>query len=774
VAFQRHAMNNLPVAAVVFTVQDAHSHFATATVTVPTIDPTQGDQSPVIEYIGSVSTSSFTQSDLLTANFRVYPWVGDETSVSDSSDATVLGSVTSGTCQANEQVKQATTNATAFLDNLPLGTNAPSMIIGQIVSQTSTPTSTNIWTGQTSGCQYTPTAVPATINAQPSPLAAPQYYINDPGSTYGTAVAVVDGSLNIPGTNTSGTCVAGEKMTQQTSSAIGYLISATGANSSGPMLLGQIVSGTLSGVATRTWTGGTSGCVFTQAVFTATTNVNTSVSNGLDANSCAVAESTYSQGTTPGGGACATIHGGAVKMAAFNNSTYTRNDVAGTMYLKQGYYNWTGATGTVSSTTANVWATITTFQSVTKSQVVIDQASGAFSFGAQCTSGSTSCSTPIHPKGVTFNIATSPATGVFDTTSYLWLDNTSITNNGNPTFYRVSQYYITQGQLPSVAGGLIPFSSATSDGPALLRGTDLTGLAGGGVNYYTMLGCINTSINAGLIFSNESASVTHTSTQPIMAFNKLYRVSVGSNIVVSSLNTTNGIIGGVFAQNVFENNAANEAVEVLRIAADTSTATPINNVMIWNNVIAGGRLNYSYDDTSSTVVLRNAWSTVGNLIDSDATKTDTFPTANAARVGNWSTLYGAGNRQSWAAQLSGGTTGWAPAGNYFPEFSGITSYMPAWSAMNTNGTSTTNPINGSTNTTINYFSYNSRSAYDGTNANAGEGDYRVLSNSKVVNSIPATQGVLPFDLAGIVRDNTGHGCGGAYECTTTPSQVFSW
>jgi hypothetical protein len=90
--FSQLPLNELPIACVIFSGQDAHNNVATSTIGVPTWDESIGgqakvaDQVPVIEYVGSVSTSTFTNHDQLTLCYRAYPWIGDETAVMDSCD----------------------------------------------------------------------------------------------------------------------------------------------------------------------------------------------------------------------------------------------------------------------------------------------------------------------------------------------------------------------------------------------------------------------------------------------------------------------------------------------------------------------------------------------------------------------------------------------------------------------------------------------------------------------------------------------------------------
>lgn len=85
VAFDRAARSGQPVRAVKYTVTDESADSVTATVTAATVDGGASDAVPVVEYIGTLDVSSLTQNDVLTANFQVFPWVGD--TPLDSADA---------------------------------------------------------------------------------------------------------------------------------------------------------------------------------------------------------------------------------------------------------------------------------------------------------------------------------------------------------------------------------------------------------------------------------------------------------------------------------------------------------------------------------------------------------------------------------------------------------------------------------------------------------------------------------------------------------------
>lgn len=84
VAFHRDGQSARPVRAVKFSATDG-IHTVETTVTTPTIDSSMPDEVPVIEYVGTLSTSTLDQGAEITCNFIAYPWVGDSTNVVDSS-----------------------------------------------------------------------------------------------------------------------------------------------------------------------------------------------------------------------------------------------------------------------------------------------------------------------------------------------------------------------------------------------------------------------------------------------------------------------------------------------------------------------------------------------------------------------------------------------------------------------------------------------------------------------------------------------------------------
>jgi len=96
VAFHRDARKNAQVACVVFSATDGTTT-VTQTVSAATVSGRTGDQNAVIVYACSLDITSLNNNALITLNAKVYPWLGNSSSVLDSSTNTPgLGSATRG------------------------------------------------------------------------------------------------------------------------------------------------------------------------------------------------------------------------------------------------------------------------------------------------------------------------------------------------------------------------------------------------------------------------------------------------------------------------------------------------------------------------------------------------------------------------------------------------------------------------------------------------------------------------------------------------------
>ena len=482
---------------------------------------------------------------------------------------------------------------------------------------------------------------------------------------------------------------------------------------------------------------------------TAAAVVDASVGN--DSTCAAVAESSFSSSSPPT--ACLTINKAAAIINAYNNTNYSRNDAAGTIYLKAGNYNWTGSSTAISATASNAWNIVTPFPGVSSSSVVINGQSGGQAFGG----------TKIKLENLTINVTSSPVS-LFNGIDYLWLDHCSLVSNGTAPIYQVKIYYITDGSLGALTNGLRNFGGVQSS-PALVRGNNLIGL--GTATVFTVLGNSNSALGIQT-WANETSGQFVSSTAPIFSFNTMYRMTPNSGNAILSLDqTTSNGIGAAVVQNLFENNYTDEVSAMWGVSSDGSTASPVNNVMLWYNTTVGGRINRGYNETGSTVRYRSLWSEVGELTDLDAIKTDTFGAPTSTRIGNWAVLYGVGRRGSYTAEVSGGSTGFTAAGDFQLEFDGLSSYAPTKTLLGNQ------PILSQTNS-VGVIGYVNRQAFDGTSANSGGGNYELTGSSPAIAMVPGALAALPYDLAGNARHTSSAGAAGAYEYVDTTPPSVTW
>ena len=83
-----------------------------------------------------------------------------------------------------------------------------------------------------------------------------------------------------------------------------------------------------------------------------------------------------------------------------------------------------------------------------------------------------------------------------------------------------------------------------------------------------------------------------------------------------------------------------------------------------------------------------------------------------------------------------------------------------------NGTAVANPDGTVT--------YTPRAGFTGSAGGSGNGNYNLLSNSPAINFFPSGTNILPYDIAGQVRNNSGWGSAGAYEQAKILTTVFAW
>jgi hypothetical protein len=328
--------------------------------------------------------------------------------------------------------------------------------------------------------------------------------------------------------------------------------------------------------------------------------------------------------------------------------------------------------------------------------------------------------------------------------------------SGTTMMYQYVGVYWTQNVAVNVTVNAFT-NFSTSAIAFLVRGNDLSGDNYGTLNFYTSIGnkAVTSSPNPNLAWQVIETASPVISLQPILAFNVAMHMN-GINSVFGAFSSLNSPLGAAIVSNVFEYTGSS-SVAIVRVTADGTTNTPVANIMQWGNTYTGQRINRNYNDSGSAAYLRYLWQEVGQLYDSTAIKSDTFTTGNAARVGNWAGEYSVGYWGSFDAETNN-----VGVNNQFQvEFSGINNgfRIPNSNAQQTNEP----PDDGALATALGFVSYVNRQSWNGTTVGAGNGNYRLNSNSPAAHMIQHGGCVLPYDLDGQIRNCSGWGSAGAYE-----------
>jgi hypothetical protein len=415
---------------------------------------------------------------------------------------------------------------------------------------------------------------------------------------------------------------------------------------------------------------------------------------------------------------------------AYNNASNGHNDPGGcTTLLAPASHAYPGIQPGEGGA-QNTYLTITRLSTAAQSEVVINTNNGVGSFQTQ----------KVKIAGVT--LASSDATLPGRTTDVLWLDNNAIAMTGSNSIYRWQLAYATRNSITSFPLGFVYYSSYACPW-ALVRGNSApSATAGPGVpvNVYAVVGNSNLvplTGNSGYVASGNPAS-QQTSDNSVLAFNTFLNINTQ---MAGAASTTSFLAGAAIVQNVWEK--VTTVSPILQFAADASTSDPVDNVLVWHNTFAGERSNLVYNDSGTAARRRRNWSVRYNVFANLNMKTETFGTPSGARVGNWGPSYGAGFAGNHL--YTGATTVF-----FEPDYDGL------FSQSNTGQGAT---------------AYVNNAAY-GEGTAAGNGDYHpTASSSGLRNQVPAGWQVLPYDLDGLARSNTGAGAIGAYEYPSTRRRV---
>jgi len=442
---------------------------------------------------------------------------------------------------------------------------------------------------------------------------------------------------------------------------------------------------------------------------------------GNDGTGAVVDSTSFDVGSPPN--AYATIAAAATAIATYNNSNHTRNDVGGGyIYLRTGSYDFTA--GTVTSgddPEANI--TLTKFPTDETAAVFINAGTGSELL--------------CHKQKVSEISIINTGVGTWDEANYLWLHDCVIDAPGAATYYRNICNYFTHCELFACAE-YAPYST-TNSSRSIIRGcTSGEQLATSTFKVYTALGNdLDLGASTGFETDYSGQSVPAFS-NIIFAYNSITQFSTGNAILTTNASVAQSH-GIAVVQNVLEM-AAVSSNSILKIAADASTSTPVNNVLIWYNTTVGQRNNLAYNSVNvngtGTPLYRRYWSLIGNTMGDWNFVTDGEThggTVEEEGYGGHGMVYGASILSNAVFNRVG-----APD-DYAPRFNGLGTYEG----------DDVDPL------------YTSDQSVAGDST--GNGLYALQAASEAVGVMLANRAVLPLDLAGLARLDDGTGSAGAYE-----------
>lgn len=391
---------------------------------------------------------------------------------------------------------------------------------------------------------------------------------------------------------------------------------------------------------------------------------------------------------------------------ATNNSFYGHNDCGGgTIYLTNGSY---GLTVNTAMGTTPIPLEITVYPGVDRASVTITNA------GKEPVGG------PIVWRNLT--LSSTAALNYWGST-FVWFDNCLITNTSSGTF-----------QYGSHPWGFVNCTIAASETWAFqpragqnapccfIWGSVINGTVSYQPAYLFVGNTLPGPVNQPFINQNyTTVPATPYARGPIWWGNKMLKVRVGSNGIWFA--DTNMATGLLLIGNVIEKtNTADARIGFLW--ADDNYC-PVSNVVLANNTFLGDRLNYCYNDSGASAWYKTHFYAFNNYLEGKANKSDTFGTANGNRVGNWASLWCVGHRGNIVNALKawGGEEMWPGLYARSVQYGGT-----------------------------NYARFVARLATDGTNALGGGGDYRLRSDSPMLQLAPDTSWSL-YDLEANARGN---------------------
>lgn len=289
------------------------------------------------------------------------------------------------------------------------------------------------------------------------------------------------------------------------------------------------------------------------------------------------------------------------------------------VYYRTGKTNW--SEGTITSSTGDkAWATIAEYPGDT---VIFTNHNGSLDINDM-----------VLVKDVELGYLGNVQ--AFDNINMLWFKDVVWNASGTAPIVTSPAIYVTGGRVERWTQGFRQFS-VNNTSFALVRGVDLIG-TNGNLYAWHVQGCRKTNDTGSWSLVFEAAAFANAPARHQIIYNNQFQNFNGTapSQIAGVVAITNGL---AFVQNVYENRAAASSFTI------ASSDLVTSNVLFLNNTIEGVRNQWFYNGTPyTTAIPRYFCHDYNSIYCGMGEATDTDPTANANRVGDWMVRHRVGTR----------------------------------------------------------------------------------------------------------------------------------
>lgn len=394
---------------------------------------------------------------------------------------------------------------------------------------------------------------------------------------------------------------------------------------------------------------------------------------------------------------------------SYNNSNYSHNDAGGgIIYYKAGVTAIT--TSSVNPGAMETWLTLQEYPGDTW---VISAAGSSFTGSAD------------KIKVVGAEVAITGSVTAFLNMEELWFDQCYLNTSGNGPWQTVKVIHVTRCNIEGWTFGFKPFS-AQETGLGVFRQNDSTAINGLIREPQVLFG--NKLIGAGTTTAIQQDDASRSASLP----GPDQAIYWGNFIGGTSSELFRGgfaftVTNGFYCLNtIFEGRVASQSALTFNSTGKAST-----NVFIANCLFRGVRNQWFYNETGTNATVRNYCFGVNNIHDTVGDATDTGAPVDGNRIGDWPVRWRVGHSGIIDLVLTN-----MPVHGY-PEFRGLNSYKPASGQVTAAGV---------------YTRFVDDQGYVNDGGAGGNGNYRLLSDSKMNDPAYLRRVIMPYDLE---RNNRG-------------------